>query len=77
MIEIYKISQSDRGGIGFWINIFLAEDMWYKYIDKKQEYNNNRKLRLTFHIELLRWFIIFKIPLKRVGTTYYGRKMKE
>lgn len=73
----YKIPAHERDGIGLWFNIYKAEDMWFKYSDHRKEHNEKRKLRLHFNLKILIWQIHFDIPLKLVGNTYYGRKMKD
>jgi len=78
LIYWYRIPEEDReGGIGIWIHIFKAEDMWFKYSDNKKEHNSKRKLRFNIMIDVIIWHISIRIPLKHVGNVYYGRKMKD
>lgn len=77
MIDFYRIPEDERDGIGIWIDIFKAEDRWHLYSENKKELNEQRKLRLIFHLKFIIWQLNIRIPLKHIGNTFYGRKMKE
>jgi len=76
MINFYRIPEDERNGFGFWIHVFQSEDFYFCYSDNKEQHNAKRKLRLRIHMKLIIWFLSIDIPLKYVGNTYYGRKMK-
>lgn len=77
LIYWYRIPENERKGFGLWFHIFKAEDVWFKYSDNRKEYNAKRKLRLNIMLDIIIWHISIRIPLKHVGNTYYGRKMRE
>jgi hypothetical protein len=77
MITFYRTPKDEREGIGFWINIFLSEDHWFYSHDLRKKYNPYRKLQIRIHIDFIIWFLEINIPIKHVGNTYYGKKMKD
>lgn len=75
MFSFYKNFEA-ASGFGFWIDAYTFEDHYYVSTETKLEKNLKRYKRFGIFITFCKYQFEIRIPLKYVGTVYYGRILK-
>lgn len=73
----FNFFKTEKTGLGFWIDIYKGEDMFFTIPEFREKYNHKRKKIIAIHITFLRWEVHLEIPYKHVGDIYYGRRIRK